>query len=88
MNKENLIEVLRKAGMAHGDYEVNILKGVYDDNWPLWYAAYVVGALGMETIRPSVLTTLLAEADKAHQKQDPRADWAVFYANYITDTLA
>jgi len=74
MNKEKLIEILRKAGTAHGDYETNILNGVYDDNWPAWYAAYVVGALGIEVIKPAKLTKLLEEAHKAHQKQNPGAD--------------
>ena len=87
MNKEKLIEILRQASTAHGDYETNILNGVYDDNWPVWYAAYVVGALGIEVIRPAKLTRLLALAHKAHQQEDSKADWPTFYADYIINNL-
>lgn len=87
MDKETLIETLRKASPAHGDYEVSILNGAYDDNWPAWYAAYVVGALGMETIKPAKLTRLLTLAHKAHQEQNPKAPWPTFYADYIINNL-
>jgi len=87
MHKEKLIEALREAGSAHGDYETNILNGVYDDNWPVWYAAYVVGALGIEVIKPAKLTRLLALAHKAHQEQNPGVDWPTFYADYIINNL-
>jgi len=87
MDKEKLIEILRKASSAHGDYEINILNGVYDNNWPVWYAAYVVGALGMEAIKPAKLTQLLIEAHEAHQKQNPDANWPTFYADHIINNL-
>lgn len=87
MNKEKLIKVLRDASSAHGDYETGILNGVYDENWSAWYAAFVVGAVGMETIRPAELTKLLADAHRAHQEQGPDADWPTFYADYIINNL-
>jgi len=87
MKKEKLIEILRKASTAHGDYEVNILNGVYDDNWPAWYAAYVVGVLGIEIIKPAKLTRLFLEAHSAHQEQNPKVDWPTFYADYIINNL-
>ena len=88
MNKEKLIEILRKASTAHGDYEINILNGIYDNNWPVWYAAYIVGAFGIEVIKPAKLTKLLEEAHKAHQKQNPGTDWSTFYADYIINAVA
>jgi len=87
MNKEKLIETLRRAGSVHGDYETNILNGAYDNNWPVWYAAYVVGVLGMEAIKPAKLTKLLIEAYEKHQKQNLDADWPTFYADYIINNL-
>lgn len=86
INRKKLIETLREASAAHGDYETNILNGVYDDNWPSWYAAYVVGAFGMEIIKPAKLTKLLIEAHKMHQKQNPGIDWVIFYADYIINS--
>ena len=39
---EDLAEALRRAEAAHGEHEKTVLGGVYDENWPDWYAAYVV----------------------------------------------
>ena len=44
--KEVLEQALAAAGKAHHDYETNILGGVRDEQWPGWYAAYVLGRLG------------------------------------------
>ncbi|PIP86469.1 hypothetical protein COV42_00865 [Candidatus Campbellbacteria bacterium CG11_big_fil_rev_8_21_14_0_20_44_21] len=87
ISKEKLTKILHHAGSAHGDYEINILNGVYDDDWPAWYAAYIVGALGTEAIKPAKLTRLLMAADDAHKKQNRNIDWTTFYAGYIIDNL-
>jgi hypothetical protein len=34
--------LLRQAGAAHGEYETRELGGRYDQNWPDWYARYLV----------------------------------------------
>lgn len=83
MNKENLIKILSNAGTAHGDYETYILNGVYDQDWAPWYAAFIVGALGLDVIKPTQLTQLLTSAYKAHQEQAKDSDWVEFYADYI-----
>lgn len=87
MDKETLIKILRDAGNSHGDYETHILNGVYDENWPQWYAAFMVGALGLDVIRPAQLTRLLTAAHKAHQAQARDSDWAEFYADYILENI-
>lgn len=38
----DLASAFRRAEIAHGEYEKNILKGKRDENWPEWYAAYMV----------------------------------------------
>lgn len=40
-----ILELLKKAAEAHGIHEKNDLNGVYDTNWPEWYAAHIVKAL-------------------------------------------
>lgn len=42
---ELLTELLKKAAAAHGAYEKAELGGVYDQNWPAWYAAHMARAL-------------------------------------------
>lgn len=42
---EVLLEALKGAAKAHGVYEAKELAGVYDDNWPQWYAEHMARAL-------------------------------------------
>jgi hypothetical protein len=37
---EDLAEALRRAAAAHGEHEKRI--GAADENWPDWYALYMV----------------------------------------------
>jgi hypothetical protein len=37
----DLAAALRRAGAAHGEHEKR-LGGQYDENWPDWYAEYMV----------------------------------------------
>ncbi len=41
-----LLEALKDASKAHGVYEAKELAGVYDDNWPQWYAEHMTRTLG------------------------------------------
>ena len=38
----DLASAFRRAEVAHGKYEKHILGGKRDENWPEWYAAYMV----------------------------------------------
>lgn len=58
---EELTETLRAAGSAHHEYEQTALKGVRDEVWAAFYAAYVLGRLG-DFARASTLAALLTEA--------------------------
>jgi len=40
-----LVEQLKSTAAAHGVHEKNDLGGVYDDDWPQWYAAHMAEAL-------------------------------------------
>jgi len=45
----DLAQALRRAAAAHGEHEQRALGGVYDENWPDWYARYMVAeATGAE----------------------------------------
>jgi len=38
----DLVSAFRRAEAAHGEHEKNVLGGQRDENWPEWYAAYMV----------------------------------------------
>ena len=38
----DLASAFRRAEAAHGKHETNVLGGQRDENWPEWYAAYMV----------------------------------------------
>ncbi len=41
---EELAELLREAERAHGEYEREV--GQRDEDWPSWYARYILERLG------------------------------------------
>ena len=60
-----LERALVAASVAHHDYEQNRLGGVRDDQWPGWYAAYVLGRLG-DFASPSELAAWLEGVETEH----------------------
>ena len=49
-----LLDLLKQAAAAHGVHEKQDLGGVYDQNWPEWYAAHMVktlGAMGLRVVK-------------------------------------
>ncbi len=61
-SKSELAQALSAATSAHHEYEVTALKGVRDDLWAGFYAAFVLGRLG-DIAAASRLTALLEEVD-------------------------
>jgi hypothetical protein len=45
LTKEELTRLLQEAEQAHGKYETEELGGVRDENWPAWYAEFIVTKL-------------------------------------------
>ena len=43
VTRETLEQLLRDAEQAHGAYEATL--GLPDDNWPAWYARYIMERL-------------------------------------------
>ena len=43
--QEIILDLLRNAAAAHGEYEADVLGGKYDDEWPQWYSAHMTNAL-------------------------------------------
>jgi hypothetical protein len=74
----DLAEVLSAAGSAHHEYEQTALKGVRDELWAGFYAAYVLGRLGDFTAA-SRLAALLEQVDAP-------SNWSAAAAEHVTTT--
>ena len=83
--------LLVRAGAAHGVYEERELGGVYDQEWPAWYAAYLIdhgfGDLVGRSITVGQVAEWLKGCDAAHKAERSREPWPAFYASRL-DALA
>jgi hypothetical protein len=79
--------LLSAAGSAHGVYEETELNGVYDQNWPIWYATYLLqhglGDLLGAAIGAEELGGLLKQYDQDYQRERPAMGWPDFYAQQL-----
>lgn len=85
-----VVALLVQTETAHGEFEEAELKGVYDQDWPRWYAAYAVEH-GIRTLVGHAITVeQLAEflastnAEFAQTGPEPREPWAIYMARRIT----
>jgi hypothetical protein len=84
-----IAQLLSTTGSAHGDYEATALGGAYDEQWPAWYAQYLVehglnDLLGRAApLSVADVSLALREADAAfkadHAAMAPMA-WPSYYA--------
>ena len=85
--------LLVEAERAHGRYEANELNGVYDTEWPQWYAAYAVehgiGALVGHDVEAGRLARLLAGAFADFARLEPKPDepWSAYVGRRLADEL-
>jgi hypothetical protein len=85
--------LLSETEQAHGAYEVAELSGVYDQDWPRWYAAYAVehgiGALVGHDVPADQLAAFLTSAFEEFKGADPKPTdpWAAWTARRITSEL-
>jgi hypothetical protein len=88
--------LLSGAESAHGRYEAEVLGGNRDEDWPQWYAGYLLDH-GWLDLFPSPgasvavagsrarLAELLAEADELHRANAPNERWQDYYARFLVD---
>ena len=78
---------------AHGRFEETELNGVYDQEWPRWYAVYAVehgiGALVGHAVTTDQLAQFLASSNGEFEQTEPRPDepWAAYTARRVTAEL-
>lgn len=86
-------ELLVRAEEAHGVFEATELNGVYDQDWPRWYAAYAVehgiAALVGHAVSSEELAQLLARSNVELERADPTPSqpWAAYTARRIIAEL-
>lgn len=77
---DELTAALAAAGAAHHDYESRFLGGERDEQWPGWYAAYVLGRVGDFTT-PTALSSWLESATS-------EGEWAHDAATFVIAQIA
>jgi hypothetical protein len=81
--------LLREAETAHVAYETNVLGGVFDEDWPAWYATYLLdhglGARlpGGESLDVATLTAMLARLAADYEQGEQTSPWPDVYARGI-----
>ena len=92
---ENLVgrvhDLLAQAKSVHVQFEKEALGGAYDEEWPRWYATYLLENGLPEMLAPqdkSILETnrladLLSEMDLMQRTNAPDEDWMDYYARYL-----
>lgn len=90
MNEQKITEIrvlLTQTEEAHGEYESRELKGVYDQNWPHWYANYII-SIGLPNILQrevgaEVLNGFLANSFEEFKKDNRGLGWEDYTAREI-----
>lgn len=80
-----IVELLRQAGSAHHQFESTNGK---DEDWPIWYAEYLLTPLSEVTgfkFTKSELTYVLVLLSKEQPVKGPTVEWQVYYADYIAE---
>jgi hypothetical protein len=88
-----LTELLTETEAAHGAFETTELNGVYDQEWPRWYAEYAIEH-GIAAVVGHALTTdqlaeFLASSWDGFERAEPkpRDPWAAYTARRIAAEL-
>jgi hypothetical protein len=85
--------LLIEAEQAHGAYEATELGGVYDEEWPRWYAAYAVehgiGEMVGHDVHTDRLAAFLAAAFDEFKaiEPEPAEPWSAYLARRVATEL-
>jgi hypothetical protein len=78
--------LLREAETAHSAYETDVLGGAFDEEWPAWYAAYLLDhglgdhLPGAESLDVPNLTAMLARLAADYERGKQTGPWPDVYA--------
>jgi len=81
--------LLKETETAHGVYETTVLGGQYDEEWPAWYAAYLLDhGLGEHlasaaNLDVADLTAMLTRLAADYERGEQKNPWPDVYAHGI-----
>lgn len=84
--------LLREAESAHGAYETSVLGGVFDEDWPRWYAGYLLdhGLVARlpqaRTLDAERLAGVLRQLAADYEREKPATPWPEVYARELMAT--
>jgi hypothetical protein len=86
---DSIATLLSQAGSAHHIFEQTVLKGVYDQEWPAWYAEYVI-AHGLNNLLPGPvaveqLARFLADTYELYKQARTSQGWADYTAQQLVE---
>src|SRR5688572_5871874 len=88
-SEQAVAALLREGEAAHGAYETNVLGGVFGEDWPAWYAVYLLDhGLGDrlpsgESLDVATLTAMLARLATDYQRGEQASPWPDVYARGV-----
>jgi hypothetical protein len=85
-----LVALLNGAENAHATYEATELGGVYDAEWPTWYAGYALehgidSILGRDVSQGELAAGLAAGYAEFQAEPDAAEPWAAYIARRLLD---
>lgn len=90
MTVKEISLLLSQAGQAHHEYEQTVLNGVYDQDWPIWYAEYVLeqglGKLLNRPLTPEQLGQFLSQSNEQYQAENSEQTWAEYAAQKMIES--
>lgn len=89
MDLKTLKSSIMEASDAHHIYEQDELGGDFDQEWPTWYAQYLLehGLKGKTDLIVEELAMLLEHAEEDRLNEDESMPWQDYYAEYLIDEL-
>ena len=81
---DELANLLNETAEAH--HKAFATRNGVDDEWPIWYADYLLDKMGIilnSKFTKSELIYILVSAEKENGLLAPGAHWPRFYANFI-----
>jgi hypothetical protein len=88
--QEKLTALLGQAQQAHHAYEATELEGVFDEQWPQWYADFLVanGFADLLAVEADLdeLASRLSEISQRHKAERIDESWASYTARNLIES--
>src|SRR3990172_2133383 len=91
LGSNKLAELLQQTKAAHHDFEIMELGGGRDEQWPAWYAQYLLdnGLAGLLGFQPDgdSLAALLEKGSRKQKAVSSSEGWESYPASYLLENL-